>query len=77
VRFPESKKDKYWKKQLIQRYNKTDHLKDTLKEVEMVGQIYRNQVQEEKKHETIYNQTKEKSKSINKTGKTGTKKQKR
>lgn len=46
VRFPDTKKDKYWKKQLIQRYNKTDHLKDTLKEVEMVGQIYRTQVQE-------------------------------
>lgn len=24
VRLPESKKDKYWKKQLIQKHNKTD-----------------------------------------------------
>jgi len=31
-------------------------LRDTLKEVEMVGQIYRSQIQEEQRNDAIYNQ---------------------
>ena len=43
MRLPESKKEKFWKKQLIQRHARSDPLKETLKEVETIGQIYQTQ----------------------------------
>lgn len=84
VRFPESKKDKYWKKQLIQRHHKTDELRDSFKEIEMVGKIFRSQAQEEQSgegHQRSIQQlaSHKKTASSNKPAshKTGSKRQKR